>query len=280
MAEVYRKAALERLSSPEQLDKLIKVTSPMSWLSYLGAVLIIIAAAVWAVLGRIPQTVDMSGICLSPDKSVSLVSPATGVIEYVTVSEGSEVSRGDSVATVVGADGAASEVWAARSGKISAVNCQSGDFVAYGEEVAKIAIPSGEAGAGLELVCYVPFVAGKNLSPGMSVTVAPANISEQEHGHMTGKIVSVSENAASTSDMLARLGNDLLVGVFQQQGPVLELSLSLDEDSGTASGFKWSNVNGGSVLLTPGTMVSAKAIVKSEAPIAKVFPFLRRQAAR
>jgi len=31
MSNIFRKAALERLASPEQLDKMIKITSPMVW---------------------------------------------------------------------------------------------------------------------------------------------------------------------------------------------------------------------------------------------------------
>ena len=39
MAELYRKSALERISSPDQLDTMLKISSPISWLALVGAAL-------------------------------------------------------------------------------------------------------------------------------------------------------------------------------------------------------------------------------------------------
>ena len=63
MAELYRKSALERISSPEQLDKALKVTSPMSWLALLALTVIVIVTLIWSIVGTIPVTVtQMWGI--------------------------------------------------------------------------------------------------------------------------------------------------------------------------------------------------------------------------
>ena len=48
MAQVFRKSALEKLPSPEQLDKAMVVTSPASWAVLTGVALIVAAAVVWA----------------------------------------------------------------------------------------------------------------------------------------------------------------------------------------------------------------------------------------
>ena len=45
MAEIFRKSALEKLSSPEQLDKMIVITSPSFWLSMVGAGIVSILKA-------------------------------------------------------------------------------------------------------------------------------------------------------------------------------------------------------------------------------------------
>lgn len=36
MSNLYRKSALDKLSSPEQVDKMIQITSPMFWIAALG----------------------------------------------------------------------------------------------------------------------------------------------------------------------------------------------------------------------------------------------------
>ena len=51
--EMFRKSALARLASPEQLDQLMEVTDTKAWwtLAALGA--LVIAALAWSVIGRI-----------------------------------------------------------------------------------------------------------------------------------------------------------------------------------------------------------------------------------
>ncbi|MFL6291034.1 MAG: NHLP bacteriocin system secretion protein, partial [Thermoanaerobaculia bacterium] len=59
---IFRKVALERLSSPEQLDQLMQVTSPRGWLA-LGAFGTLLNTALgWAELGTIPTDATGEGI--------------------------------------------------------------------------------------------------------------------------------------------------------------------------------------------------------------------------
>ena len=57
MSGLFRKAALERLSSPEQLDKAIVVSSPVSWLALIGVTVIIVAGILWLVYGDLPVSI-------------------------------------------------------------------------------------------------------------------------------------------------------------------------------------------------------------------------------
>ena len=54
MVGLFRKAALERLSSPEQLDKAIVVSKPVSWLALIGLTVIIAAGILWLIYGDLP----------------------------------------------------------------------------------------------------------------------------------------------------------------------------------------------------------------------------------
>jgi len=62
MAELFRKSSLEKLSSPEQLDKAITVSTPVSWLALIGITVIIGAVVVWSILGSLPTIVSAQGI--------------------------------------------------------------------------------------------------------------------------------------------------------------------------------------------------------------------------
>ena len=54
MAQLYRKSTLDRLSSPEQLDRMIVITSPSFWIAMAGAALIVLAALIWSIFGELP----------------------------------------------------------------------------------------------------------------------------------------------------------------------------------------------------------------------------------
>ncbi len=62
MANLYRKTLLDKMSSPEQLDKMIVVTPLSGWIGIVGTGLIVVAAIVWSIFGRIPTNVNIQGI--------------------------------------------------------------------------------------------------------------------------------------------------------------------------------------------------------------------------
>lgn len=51
---IFREAALEKLSSPEELDQLLQVTTPKSWFALLALLSLLALAAVVAFFGEIP----------------------------------------------------------------------------------------------------------------------------------------------------------------------------------------------------------------------------------
>ena len=55
MSEIFRKKSLERISSPEELNDYIKVTSPPVWIILLAIVVILVGVLSWGVLGTVDQ---------------------------------------------------------------------------------------------------------------------------------------------------------------------------------------------------------------------------------
>lgn len=98
MAEIFRKSALEKLSSPEQLDKMIVITSPSFWLSMVGAGIIIVSALVWSIFGRLPENVDAQGIYVNRDGMQSVYAENNGIVDQILVADGDYVSKGDVIA--------------------------------------------------------------------------------------------------------------------------------------------------------------------------------------
>jgi HlyD family secretion protein len=97
---IFRKVALERLSSPEQLDQLLQVTDPKGWLA-LGALgTVILSALAWGVWGAIPTESTGEGILLRRGGVSDLVAPGAGQIEEVMVGVGDVIAKGQPVAVI------------------------------------------------------------------------------------------------------------------------------------------------------------------------------------
>ena len=96
--KLLRKAAIEKLSSPEQLDMAMRVTSPMGWVALLAIGAAVVAGIVWSIVGRIPERVDAQGELLRGDRVGAVTAIANGRVKEILVALGDEVEAGQLVA--------------------------------------------------------------------------------------------------------------------------------------------------------------------------------------
>jgi hypothetical protein len=87
---IFRKESLERLSSPEQLDQLIQIVRPKSWLPLATLATLVGLGLLWSLLGRIPITARGNGILVYPTETSK---DLTGLI-YFEESEGDRIEPG------------------------------------------------------------------------------------------------------------------------------------------------------------------------------------------
>lgn len=104
MADLFRKSALEKLSSPEQLDRAIVIAPSSLWVALSGGALIVAGALLWGVFGRLPVNVDANGIYMRGDRTGGVYSEAAGMITDVEVAVGDQVKRGQVIAYVADDD--------------------------------------------------------------------------------------------------------------------------------------------------------------------------------
>jgi HlyD family secretion protein len=95
MSRIFRQEALERLSSPEQLDQMMQVVNPKHWLALVTFVVLVIITLIWAWIGRLPTTVTGQGVLIYPRKVVDVQSPASGRLKTLSVRVGDVVRTGD-----------------------------------------------------------------------------------------------------------------------------------------------------------------------------------------
>ena len=94
---MFRKVALERLSSPEQLDLMIRVTSPAGWYALLVLGALLSVALIWGCFGSIPTKVRGQGILIREGGVSTVVATGTGQVDEVAVQVGDYVRNGQVV---------------------------------------------------------------------------------------------------------------------------------------------------------------------------------------
>lgn len=97
---VFRKASLDRLASPEQLDKLLQVTRLRGWIALVALGFLVGSAVLWGFEGSIPSRVAGQGILLKSGGVLEIAAAAGGRITDVAVHVGDVVREGQVVARV------------------------------------------------------------------------------------------------------------------------------------------------------------------------------------
>ena len=96
---LFREAAMQNLSSPDQLNQLVKITQPYSWIALSAAGLALAVALAWSIFGRLPTIVTGEGILIRKGGTFSIVSQGSGVVtEIADLTAGKRVARGQVLA--------------------------------------------------------------------------------------------------------------------------------------------------------------------------------------
>lgn len=98
--EIFRAAALARMSSPDQLDQLLRVTTSKSWVALLAIVVILGTAVAWGFEGRLATRADGKGVAVRTGSLLSVGTLNSGQVVSVSVKEGDRVSKGQLIAMI------------------------------------------------------------------------------------------------------------------------------------------------------------------------------------
>ena len=98
--KIFRKEALQKVASPEQLDLLVKITNPRRWISLIALGSLVAAGGVWSWFGRIPIVVKGQGVLVYPSRVVTVQASNPGRILELNMKVGDKVKKGQVLATL------------------------------------------------------------------------------------------------------------------------------------------------------------------------------------
>ena len=96
MSNLFRKKSLERISSPEQLNEYLRVSTPSVWMLLAAIIILLSGVCVWGVFGHLDTT--LSAVAVAQEGTVTAYIPQAAA-EQVT--PGAVVTVGGTQGTVL-----------------------------------------------------------------------------------------------------------------------------------------------------------------------------------
>lgn len=303
---MFTKEALEKMRSPEKLDALLRVTSPVGWMGLTAMVAILSSVLLWSIFGSFMETVSGKGMLLDVGGVGIVSAPATGEVAQIYTSVGDRVEVGERVVMVtqnerstdtfmarsdVNLSSSNREVMARASqfdakrylqaineevysefrGTVDEIPVHEGMLVSAGSTLLRIRRDEGTKE--MHGVFYVPVEKGKRVEPGMTISLAPNGVDVSQAGSLVGVVSKVGDYPASIESIRTTLGNAQLADWILQSmnSAVVEISFSLVRDEDSPSGYLWTSVVGEHKNVTPGSFCTGEVIIERKPPIMKFF---------
>ena len=304
--EIFSKEALDKMRSPEKLDTMMAITTPIGWMGLIGVMVMLIAVVLWSVFGSFTVKADGMGLIMDPAGVAKVSALSTGTIDELYVRSGDTVEKGQLIVHIDMVQEEAATRMAQYSPELSASSREAEtrvhefDSRRYQKEsteyiyspydgiVDEIFVEEGRViGGGAPLISvrvdvgrdrlkgilYVPVDKGKRIEKGQTIQLAPNGVDVSQTGYLLGVVRSVSQYPVNSQTMQKNLGNEQLAQwiISSQQSAVMEVTFDLVRDRASESGYLWTSKVGEHKPITAGSFCTGSIIIERRPPIEKVF---------
>lgn len=227
---IFRQEAVERMSSPEQLDELMPVTSPRGWIALAALSVLLVLGIAWAFLGKIETTVEGSGVLVRLEGTDAITAAEDGVIRKVHVKTRERVKAGSPLFDLQpdGPGAKVKTVTADEPARILDVRVIKGDLVKKGSVILTMDFPEKP----LKAILYISTRDGYKVQEDNHVQVYP----DTGDAALFGTVEFAGRFPATRTAMQRSLQNPDWSNEVLQQGPVLEVVVDVPNDDWILSG--------------------------------------------
>lgn len=95
--KIFSREALDKMRSPERLDRMLKITNPIGWMGLISIGVLVFSVVLWSVFGAFTEKADGMGMILDSAGVVNVSHMANGKIAQLYVHTGSRVKKGISL---------------------------------------------------------------------------------------------------------------------------------------------------------------------------------------
>jgi len=262
---LFRQNTLDRIESPDEYDRLVRVTLPRFWIGLSGALIVVVAAVLWAFLSTIPTTESGAGYLLPEGGLRQIQAPADGEITTLTIEQNDHVVVGEELGAIRTAAGTSVPIRATGTGIVSETDSYPGSHVSVGDQLGLLQ-PIGWP----EVVyAYLPTVSVSDVRPGTPARVRFSGNIGATYGDALGTVQSVGR-FPTTAQRLQFVLHGAAAGV-PLNVPTSEVVIALDQSATSSSGFVWASGQGPPAAVPLGLPGTVQLIVGSRHPIDNVF---------
>jgi multidrug resistance efflux pump len=302
----FSKEAMDKLRSPERLDKIFPITTPTGWVMMAAILVLLFSILLWSIFGAF--TVQATGMGLIMDSAgvVNVSHISGGKVSAVYIKTGQRIHNGDLIAQLEQAEQSADTrmaqhgmglatndrdalnrvyqydakkqqqevaeyIYSDYDGIVDEVLIEKGKVISSGTPVCSIRLTQNRDE--LTGIFYIPVDKGKRVEPGMTIQLAPNGVDTSQAGSLIGVVRSVSQYPITAQGIQQHLGNaQLAQWILQaQQSSVMEVTFDLVKDSDDKSGYLWTSHVGEHKPITAGSFCTGSIIIERKPPIEKVF---------
>lgn len=267
--------SIDRVSSPEQLDQIIHITSPLDWLAIAATIVALTVLLGWGFFGSVPQTVEGSGVILYDRPLGTVDAVASGQIVAMRVRVGDIVSEGTIIGFVQPTQSypvvSRIELVSDKAGRVTHVRAHRGDIVNSGTPLLELA----PVHAGHICLAYIPLTRGKPIDVGLTARIIPNSTHESDYGSILGVIEKVSDTISTVADIKQNVGSEGLAALLAGKSPAVRaVVIRPQEDPSTPSGFRWTTPQGPPFKIPTNTVCAVQLIQETRRPVELVIPEL------
>lgn len=265
----FRHKALAKLQSPEELDLPVRFARPQGRMALAVCVVVLAAAGVWAVTGRVSEKLTAPGVLTRAEGAYVLQSPLAGQVVRIRAQSGAYLPAGTPLLDVRTATGVR-PVDTVAAGRVVALTTTIGAVIATGAGVATVERAT-KPGEPLVAMLYVPGGGAASVPVGAAVDLTVPSVPGR-YGVLRGHVEQVGRAALSAQQIAAFLGDAGLAQQFAAKGPAVAVEVRLDATTATRSGYRWSKGGGPPYELPAMTPVGAQLRLSAQRPLDWLLP--------
>ena len=304
--QIFSQEALDKLRSPEKLDTMLPITTPVSWMALIAILVLLFSVVLWSIYGAFTVKAEGMGLIMDSAGVMNISHIANGKIAQLYIRPGMTIKKGDLIAHMEqaeqGADtrmaqygmglasndrdamgrayqydakryqqDVAEDIYSDYDGIVDEVMVNVGTMITAGTPICSVRMTQDRDD--LTGLLYIPLDKGKRVEPGMTIQLAPNGADISQTGSLIGVVRSVSQYPITIQSIQQHLGNaQLAQWILQaQNSSVMEVTFDLVKDADNESGYLWTSKVGEHKPITAGSFCTGSIIIERKPPIEKVF---------